>query len=67
MFDPDVPKLWDMLKSLRAGVESGAYTPEAASEILGKYADSLIERRLGPDWRKKILDAWNRRAKGFEQ
>lgn len=43
--DPDVPKLWAMLKDLRAGVESGAYTTEAASEILGRYADGLIEQR----------------------
>ncbi len=43
--DPDVPKLRAMLVDLQAGVASGAFTPEAANEILGKYADSLIAKR----------------------
>lgn len=43
--DPDVPKLLGMLKNLRAGVEAGQFTPEAASEVLGKYADGLVEQR----------------------
>lgn len=61
MFDPDIPKLWDILKQLRAGVESGAFTPDAACEILGKHADSLIERRKKekPNWREEVSDAWN--------
>lgn len=58
--DPDVPKLWAMLKRLRAGVESGAFTAEAASEILGNYADRLIAERFGDDWQKRVSDAWNR-------
>jgi len=45
--DPDVPKLWAMLKNLRAGVEAGQFTPESASEVLGKYADGLVEQRKG--------------------
>lgn len=63
MLDPDIPKLHSMLKNLRAGVEEGSFTPDVASEILGNYADSLIEKRLGPDWRQRVIDAYNRAAK----
>lgn len=40
--DPDVPKLQEFRAKLADGVAHKQFTPEAASQAMGAYADSLL-------------------------
>ncbi len=53
-FDPDVPKLQAMRRTLALDVKRKRLTPRGACVILGQYADALIKERRTLERRRAL-------------